>query len=144
MGERSAESIHRRASQAIEVEKRNRRGRTRSFRFPGIAKNVEPRPGLEPGTCRLLQKYHVVDSASSFLRLVSPFCTIFRACCSLCVPSRIERILGAKERRGSGSHPVLQARPKHRGFTCFSVIYASQVFLPAALSSRAGCSCHPP
>ncbi len=47
---------------------------------------MEPRPGLEPGTCRLLRKYHVADSVSSFLRLASRFFTVFAAYCSLPVP----------------------------------------------------------
>ncbi len=51
---------------------------------PGI---LEPRVGVEPTTCRLLQKLYVVESSSSLLRLAPRFSIVFGACCSLPVPS---------------------------------------------------------
>jgi hypothetical protein len=39
-----------------------------------VARNLEPRSGLEPGTRRLLQGIYVIDLSIPFWRLVLQFC----------------------------------------------------------------------
>ena len=47
-----------------------------------IAESLEPRPGLEPGTCRLLQAYRSAGSKGLFPHLTSRFRAVFGTNCS--------------------------------------------------------------
>jgi len=48
---------------------------------------MEPRPGLEPGTCRLLHPRYLAVSSSFSLHLSFPFSTVFGSKCSQVVPT---------------------------------------------------------
>src|ERR1700723_1079502 len=48
--------------------------------------NLEPRPRLEPGTWKLLQRIYVIDSSISFLRLAARFCMACAPYCSHSLP----------------------------------------------------------
>jgi hypothetical protein len=43
---------------------------------------LEPRPGLEPGTCRFLQAYRGAGSKGLFPHLASRYSTVFGSICS--------------------------------------------------------------